>query len=102
MNAEKLISLIEELPDSDKHIFQDVDDHGDPEWWVTNEWLVGAWAGLGFKAKTKLQSANYLIDYFNSMECSDESLGYALRNAGWPDYDSVLAYCKNRYEKDQQ
>jgi len=35
MNAKDLISLIEELPDSGKHIFQDVDDYGNLEWWIT-------------------------------------------------------------------
>ena len=88
--AQKLIDLVEFLPDSDKHIFFD---DVDSVWTATNEFLCGSFAGRSFSANTKLDAVKILIAYFDEHIGHESIVGKCVTKSGWPDLRSVRKFC---------
>lgn len=64
----------------------------DGKWLVTDEWLVGAFAGRGFVGKTAEEAAQHLIEYLNKHIGHDSIVGNIVTKSGWPDANTVEAY----------
>ena len=84
----EIIELIESLPDSDSHIFED-----DGKIVVTNEWLCGSFAGRCFSGDTKEEAAQQLIDYLYRHIGHDSMVGETVTISGFPDLEKVKRYC---------
>lgn len=95
ITPKKIIELIESLPDSEKHIFED-----DGEIIVTSDWLCGSFAGRGFSAKTKEDAAQQLINYLDEHIGHNSMVGRVVDESGWPDLDRVKEYCTVDEEND--
>ena len=88
--VQKLIHLMEFLPDSDKHIFFDDVDN---VWVATNEFLCGSFAGRSFSAKTKIDAVKMLLAYFDGHIGHDSVVGKCVTKSGWPNLELVRKYC---------
>ena len=87
----EIIELIESLPDVQDHIFSLEDKD---RIMVTDEWLVGCFASMGFVATTKEDAAQQLIDYLNRHIGHDSMVGRIVTDSGWPNLSSVRTYCR--------
>lgn len=83
----ELLELIQSEPDADKHIFKWKD-----KWHVTQEWLVGSFAGRSFVSSTLEDAAKKQIDYLNSNKNHNSIVGGIIKDCGWPDLDRVKAW----------
>lgn len=90
VTSKELIDLINKLPDSDSHIFEN---NGRRH--VTQEWLCGSFAGVSFGARTVESSANMLIDYLYRHIGHDSIVGRYVTESGFPDLGKVYEYCKH-------
>ena len=88
ITPKEIIELIEILPDSDSHIFEN-----NGEVIVTNEWLCGPFAGRGFYGDTKEEAAQQLIDYLYRHIGHNSMVGATVTISGFPDLDKVKRYC---------
>lgn len=85
MDYERLIKIIvAEFPDS---IFID-----DGQFVVTTEWLVGAFAGVGFKDKNLTQALEKMCAYLNRHIGHNSLVGKIVNLSGWPDLEKVEQY----------
>jgi hypothetical protein len=93
VTSNDLLALIRSEPDADKHIFQ-LDDG----WHVTQEWLVGGFAGRSFVAATPEAAAIEQIAYLNRHVGHDSIVGRCVTDSGWPDLDHVKAWLVGQRE----
>lgn len=88
VTPKEIIQLIKELPDADNHIF---------DWkefkCITNEWLVGGFAGRSFDAYSLETAAQQLIEYLYEHIGHDSIVGMAVTESGFPNLDKVKKYC---------
>ena len=89
----EIIELIESLPDSDSHIFEN-----NGEVIVTNEWICGTFAGRGFSGETKEEAAQQLIDYLYRHIGHNSMVGATVTISGFPDLEKVKRYCELQSE----
>jgi len=82
-----LLALIRSEPDADKYIFR-----WNGEWHVTQEWLVGAFAGRSFVAATLAEAAAEQVAYLNRHVGHDSIVGMCVTESGWPDLGRVKAW----------
>lgn len=94
-NLDDLITLIQSEPDADKHIHMD-----DDCWYITNEWLCGAFAGRAFSAKTPYGAARQLADYLDEHIGHKSMVGRSVTESGWPDLAMVRVYLARQREDD--
>lgn len=99
VTAEELLNLIESLPDSKSHIFFD---ERNKLWNVTQEWLVGGFAGRSFEGKTKEDAALQQIEYLNRHRGHNSIVGNIVTKSGWPDLAKVKMYLTPDKEDDEQ
>ena len=91
VTPQEIIALIESLPDADKHIWFE-----DDQYWITQEWLCGNFAGRAFVADTKDEAAQLLIDYLYEHIGHDSIVGDNVTNSGFPNLDMVKEYCRHQ------
>lgn len=85
MDYEKLIkTIVAESPDS---IFVD-----DGQFVVTTEWLVGTFAGVGFKDKNLTQALEKMCAYLTRHIGHNSLVGKIVTRCGWPDLEKVEQY----------
>lgn len=94
MNIDNPTNLIEFVKTNFRH--EDYIVKEDGKWIVTDEWLVGTFAGRGFVGGTVEESAMQLIDYLNRHVGHDSIVGGIVKASGWPDNLSVETYIKIR------
>ncbi len=87
INSNALLALIRSEPDSCIHIFKWKDG-----WHVTQEWLVGGFAGRSFVASTPGKAADEQIAYLNRHIGHDSIVGKCVTESGWPDLVRVKAW----------
>ena len=87
VTSKELIDLINKLPDSDSHIFEN-----NGRWHVTQEWLCGSFAGVSFGARTVESSANMLIDYLYRHIGLDSIVGRYVSSPSTCEYEKVNKY----------
>ena len=87
---EEILELIKKLPDVENHI--SIDYH-EKKFCVTNEWLVGAFAGQSFEADSFYEAAEELIDYLYKHINHDSMVGRIVTESGFPDLEKVYNYC---------
>ncbi len=85
--VERLVRFLNTLPDGADFVYQE-----DGEWWATNEWLCGTFAGRGFTDATKEGAVCQLMDYFDKHINHASMVGSSVTESGWPDLDRVKAY----------
>lgn len=96
VTPEEVLNLIKELPDADKHIF-----NWKGTWNVTDEWLVGGFAGRAFEGDTPEEAAQQLIEFLDRHIGHDSITGREVTKSGWPDLDKVREYLQQlAYEYD--
>ncbi len=88
VTPKEILDLIESLPHSDMHIFEDSDGVS-----VTDEWLVGGFPGKAFVSNSKEESAQQLIDYLDRHVNHDSIVGSIVTRSGYPDLKKVREYC---------
>ena len=88
VTPQHIIKLVEKLPDADKHIHIEDGKH-----YITQEWLVGTFAGRVFEGETLEDAAQKLIDYLYEHIDHDSMVGNAITRSGFPYLDSVERYC---------
>ena len=84
----QIIELIRSLPDSEKHIFIE-----DGEYWATQEWLCGAFAGRAFVAEKLEDAAQEMIDYLYAHIGHKSMVGSSVTQSGFPNLERVKKYC---------
>lgn len=85
MDYERLQKIIQaEFPDS---IFVD-----EGQFVVTTEWLVGVFAGVGFKDKNLTQALEKMCAYLNRHIGHNSLVGKIVNLSGWPDLQKVEQY----------
>lgn len=85
MDYERLQKLIQtEFPDS---IFID-----EGEYEVTTEWLVGIFAGVGFRDKILNNALEKMCAYLNRHIGHNSLVGKIVTLSGWPDLEKVKQY----------
>ena len=87
--AEEIIELVEKLPNADQHIYFEDGKH-----YITQEFLVGTFAGRGFEGDTLEEAAQKLIDYLYEHIGHKSMVGNEVTKSGFPNLDSVERYCK--------
>lgn len=87
--AKEIIDLVKRLPDADLHIHYERETPS-----ITNEFLVGGFAGRGFTADTLEEAAEQLIDYMYEHIGHNSIVGKAVTESGFPDLEMVYNYCK--------
>jgi hypothetical protein len=93
ITSNALLALIRSEPDADKHIFQ-----WENGWHVTQEWLVGGFAGRSFVAPTPEEAAAEQIAYLNRHVNHDSMVGRCVTDSGWPDLARVKAWLVEQRE----
>ena len=93
INSSDLLALIRSEPDTDKHVFL-----RDDGWNVTQEWLVGRFAGRSFVAATPEQAADEQIAYLNLHVGHDSIVGRCVTESGWPNLQRVKAWLTEQRE----
>ena len=88
VKPKEIIGLIKTLPDADEHIFI----HNN-KYYVTDEWLVGTFAGSAFEGDTLEKAAKALIEYLYKHIEHDSIIGDNIRKSGFPDLKKVRRYC---------
>ena len=91
VTPQQIIKLVEKLPDADKHIHIEDGKH-----YITQEWLVGTFAGRAFEGETLEDAAQKLIDYLYEHIDHDSMVGNAITRSGFPYLDSVERYCTQK------
>ena len=84
----EIIELVKRLPGAEHHIHV----------WkgkqcITDEWLVGNFAGCSFEADTLEEAARDLIDYLYEHIGHKSMVGNCVTKSGFPDLKSVEKYC---------
>lgn len=92
-----LIKFLEQYPQHKDCIFKSSD-----KWTVTDEWLVGTFAGRGWEGDTKEEAAQQMIDYLNKHIGHKSMVGSAVTNSGWPNVESVKQYIDNAIEDTEE
>jgi len=87
VTPEEIIDLVRRLPDADLHIHSE---KGSPS--ITNEWLVGAFAGRGFTAPTLVEAAQEMINYLYKHISHRSMVGREVTDSGFPDLKKVERY----------
>jgi len=98
-----ILGLIERLPESEHHIYKYPYAGGiNFDYNVTNEFLVGSFAGRGFSGTSYEDAANQLIDYLYEHLNHNSMVGKIVTESGFPDLNKVYNYCidKINIEKD--
>ncbi len=85
--VERLVMFLNTLPDGADFVYQE-----DGEWWATNEWLCGTFAGRGFTDTTKDGAVGQLMAYLDKHINHASMVGSSVTESGWPDLDRVKAY----------
>lgn len=88
IKPQQIIKLVEKLPDSDQHIHIYNGKHC-----ITQEWLVGSFAGRVFEGDTLEEATEKLIDYLYEHVGHDSIVGNVVTRSGFPDLDKVEIYC---------
>ena len=88
VKPKEIISLIKTLPDADEHIFI----HNN-KYYVTDEWLVGSFAGSSFSGNTLEEAAEELIKYLHRHIGHNSIVGNHVTRSGFPDLKKVRGYC---------
>jgi len=88
VKPQQIIKLVEKLPDSDQHIYIHNGKHC-----ITQEWLVGTFAGRVFEGDTLEDAAEKLINYLYEHVGHDSMVGNVVTRSGFPYLDKVEIYC---------
>lgn len=88
VTPQQIIELAEKLPDTDRHIYTEDGKH-----YITQEWLVGTFAGRAFEGDTLEEATQKLIDYLYEHIGHGSMVGNAVTRSGFPNLDSVERYC---------
>lgn len=88
ITSQEMIELIRKLPDADEHIFK----HNN-KYYVTDEWLVGSFAGSSFSGNTLEEAAEELIKYLHRHIGHNSIVGNHVTRSGFPDLKKVRGYC---------
>ena len=88
VTPKQIIELVNKLPDAEKHIYMQDGKHH-----ITQEWLVGAFAGRSFEGDTLEDAAQKLIDYLYQHLGHYSVVGSEVRESGFPNLVSVERYC---------
>lgn len=89
VTPQQIIELVEKLPNADQHIYFEDGKH-----YITQEFLVGTFAGRGFEGDTLEEATQKLIDYLYEHIGHKSMVGNAVTRSGFPNLDSVERYCK--------
>jgi transcription elongation factor GreA-like protein len=82
-----MIELIKSLPDSDKHIYE-----SEGQFFVTNEWLVGNFAGRSFNSNTIEGAIKQLIIHCSGHLGHSSIAGDCITKSGFPDLFRMRKY----------
>ena len=88
VTPQQIIELVEKLPDADQHIH--IFEH---KYYITQEWLVGNFAGRAFEGDTLEEATQKLIDYLYEHIGHDSIVGNAVTRSGFPNLNKVERYC---------
>lgn len=88
ITPQEMIELIRKLPDADEHIFK----HNN-KYYVTDEWLVGSFAGSSFSGNTLEEAAEELIKYLHRHIGHNSIVRNHVTRSGFPDLKKVRRYC---------
>jgi len=88
ITPQEMIELIRKLPDADEHIFK----HNN-KYYVTDEWLVGSFAGSSFSGNPLEEAAEELIKYLHRHIGHNSIVGNHVTRSGFPDLKKVRRYC---------
>lgn len=84
----EIIELVKRLPGVEQHIF---------EWQgkqcITDEWLVGAFAGCSFEDTTLEKAAENMINYLYEHIGHNSMVGNIVTKSGFPDLKAIERYC---------
>ena len=95
VTPQQIIELVEKLPDADKHIYTEDGKH-----YITQEWLVGSFAGRSFEGDTLEDATQNLIDYLYEHIGHKSMVGNDVTKSGFPNLNSVERYCTPVVEED--
>jgi hypothetical protein len=84
----QIIELINSLPDSEKHIMIK-----NGKYWVTQEWLCGAFAGRAFVNEKLEDAVQEMIDYLYKHIGHNSMVGNFVTKSGFPNLERVKQYC---------
>lgn len=90
----EIIKLVEKLPNADQHIYFEDGKH-----YITQEWLVGTFAGRAFEGDTLEEATQNLIDYLYEHIGHGSMVGNAVTRSGFPCLDKMERYCTSLVEE---
>lgn len=96
VTAKEIIELVQRLPDVEEHIFE-----FQGKQCITQEWLCGGFAGVGFDGETLEEATNKMIDYLYEHIGHDSMVGKVVTNSGFPDLKRVEWYCKELNQSEE-
>lgn len=93
----QMLKLIRKLPNADKHIgtFDGVA-------YVTNEWLVGSFAGSAFYGNTLEEAVTALIKYLHRHIGHKSMVGRCVTESEFPDLKKVYDYCLEEEKEESE
>lgn len=89
--VEQVLELIKKLPYLDEHIhIYPIDG----KHVVTNEWLLGSFAGRAFEGNSFEEATEKLIEYLYKHKGKRHMVGEIVERSGFPDLEKMYEYCK--------
>lgn len=92
-SPERLVNFVRENFPSGDYILEEGDG-----WIITDEWLVGTFAGRGFAGDTLADAARQMIDYLNKHIGDDSIVGRIATQSGWPNESAVKEFIATKGE----
>lgn len=93
ITPQEIIDLVKRLPNSDQHIFEFQGLQN-----ITDEWLVGTFAGCSFEDALLENAASHMIDYLYGLVGHDSMVGMIVTKSGFPNLKLVEQYCTLKME----
>lgn len=91
ITVKQILELIKKLPYSDEYI------HICPidgRYVVTNEWLLGSFAGRAFEGNSFEEATEKLIEYLYEHKGKHHMVGEIIERSGFPDLGKMYEYSK--------
>lgn len=92
-STKEFLKLIEKLPDSESHMHI-CNESGKQNYYITNEFFAGSFAGRSFVGDSYESAAEKLIDYMYEHINHNSIVGKAVTDSGFPDLEKLYNYCK--------
>ena len=85
--VDSVVMFLDSLPDINEYRWQEGE-----EYHLTQEWLCGTFAGMGFIGTSYEDCTKQMIEYLDRHVNHESMVGRSVTESGWPDLERVKNY----------